>query len=94
MAMGGIVRRDSFGPDSSSVHAQVATADDARRRTRPAWWGHHRDLEMHLMSELFALVLASLPFLLFALLLVETFRDAPTAGDGLPVDLFHRSYGA
>jgi hypothetical protein len=49
---------------------------------------------MHLMSELFALVLASLPFLLFALLLVETFRDAPTAGDGLPVDLFHRSYGA
>ena len=46
------------------------------------------------MPDLFALVLASLPFILFVLLVVETFRNTPTAGDGLPIDLFHRSFGA
>jgi hypothetical protein len=46
------------------------------------------------MPDLFAVVLASLPFILFALLVVETFRDAPSAGDGLPIDPFHRSFGA
>jgi hypothetical protein len=47
-----------------------------------------------LMSDLMALALAALPFVLFVLLIVETFRDRPTAADGLPVDLFHRSFGA
>lgn len=46
------------------------------------------------MPELFAVVLASLPFILFLLLVVETFRNTPSAGDGLPVDLLHRSFGA
>lgn len=46
------------------------------------------------MPELFAVVLAALPFILFVLLVVETFRNTPSAGDGVPVDLFHRSFGA
>lgn len=46
------------------------------------------------MPELFAVVLASLPFILLVLLVIETFRYTPTAGDGLPIDLFHRSFGA
>jgi hypothetical protein len=46
------------------------------------------------MPELLAVLLASLPFILFVLLVVETFRNTPTAADGLPIDLFHRSFGA
>jgi hypothetical protein len=46
------------------------------------------------MPALIAVVLASLPFILFALLLIETFRNTPSASDGLPVDIFHRSFGA
>jgi hypothetical protein len=46
------------------------------------------------MPDLIAVVLASLPFILFAILLIETFRNTPTASDGLPVDIFHRSFGA
>lgn len=92
--MGGIVRRDLVVP---RLVICPWAGRDGRRCPAPntaGIVGTSSRLEMHLMSELFALVLASLPFLLFALLLVETFRDAPTASDGLPVDLFHRSYGA
>ena len=46
------------------------------------------------MPDLFALVLASLAFILLVLLVIETFRNTPSAGDGQPVDLFHRSFGA
>jgi hypothetical protein len=46
------------------------------------------------MPELFAVVLASLPFVLFVALLIETFRNAPSADDGVSVDLFHRTFGA
>jgi hypothetical protein len=46
------------------------------------------------MPDLFAVVLASLPFILFAVLVIETFRNTPNASDGLPIDLFHRSFGA
>ncbi len=46
------------------------------------------------MPDLTAVVLTSLPFILFVLLVIETFRNTPTAGDGQPVDLFHRSFGA
>jgi hypothetical protein len=46
------------------------------------------------MPELFAVVLASLPFILFVVLVVETFRNTPSASDGLPIDVFHRSFGA
>jgi hypothetical protein len=46
------------------------------------------------MPDLFAVVLASLPFILFVLLVIETLRNTPSAGEGLPIDLFHRSFGA
>jgi hypothetical protein len=46
------------------------------------------------MSDLIAIALASLPILVFAALVIETFRSTPTAGDGLPVDLLRRSFGA
>ena len=46
------------------------------------------------MPDLFAVALASLPFILFVLIVLETFRNTPSAGDGQPVDLFQRSFGA
>lgn len=46
------------------------------------------------MPDLFAVVLASLPFIVFVLLVIETFRTTPSAVDGQPVDLFRRSFGA
>jgi hypothetical protein len=45
------------------------------------------------MSDLIAIAIAALPFMVFVALVVETFRNVPSAGDGLPVDLFHRSFG-
>jgi len=46
------------------------------------------------MSELIALVLASLPVMAFVALVAATLRTVAGSGDYPPVDLLHRSYGA
>jgi hypothetical protein len=46
------------------------------------------------MPDLLAILLASLPFVVFVVLVIETFSTTPTGADGLPVDLLHRSFGA
>jgi hypothetical protein len=46
------------------------------------------------VSQLIAIVLASLPVLAFVVLVAATLRTAVGSGDYPPVDLLHRSYGA
>ena len=46
------------------------------------------------MSELIAMMVASLPILAFVTLVVLTLRVGAGPGDYPPVDLLHRSYGA
>jgi uncharacterized protein YoxC len=46
------------------------------------------------MPDLIAVVLASIPFIVFVLLIIETFRSTSSDADMFPVDLFRRSFGA